>query len=140
MYIHFWFPVASREHGTIVNRGRDVGGTTYFSPFSTCIEKEQRVGERRQHVRSTRNEKDNGSSRNIAGWGVSRERRFRVGGARRRKTDQRSQQEGRGRAVGSAVVGVDHGTRTVRQGRRQGRESGRKREGVGGRPSGRGKL
>lgn len=46
MYIHFWSPVASCEHGTIVNRGRDVGGTTYFSPFSTCVERERAVSER----------------------------------------------------------------------------------------------
>lgn len=41
--------------------------------------------------------------------------------------------EGGGRTVDSAVVGMEHGsgTRTVRQGRREGRESSRKREGRG---------
>lgn len=90
MYIHFWSPVASCEHGTIVNRGRDVGGTTYFSPFSTCVERKSGIGKRRYTYVVAERERQRILAK-YRGVGVSRERRFGVGGARRRKTDQRSQ-------------------------------------------------
>lgn len=103
-----------------------------------CREKE-RYRKETIHVRSGGTRKTTDPREISRGGGIQR-KTVRGGGSTTEK-DGPKESIGGG-AVDSAVVGIEHGsgTRTVRQGRREGRESRRKREGRGGRPSRRGKL
>lgn len=93
------------------------------------------------HVRSCGTRKTTDPREISRGGGIQRKTVW-GGGSTTEKDGPKESTGGEEGAVDSAVVGIDHGsgTRTVRQGRRQGRESRRKREGRGGRPSRRGKL
>lgn len=103
--------------------------------LSTRVERKSRYDRERDDMRaSSGGTRKTTDPREISlGGGIQRKTVWGGGSTTEKDGPKESIGGEGGRTVDSAVVGMEHGsgTRTVRQGRREGRESSRKREGRG---------